>query len=556
MVPRLHDARRGSRLLARALLVLALAIGACACGGSGAGGDEGTLRIGTRNVLDILNPFNAFNHQSFVAFHMMYPTLITYGDKDDFVGDWADTWETSDDGRVWTFKLRKGEWSDGTALTAEDAVWTGNTIIKYAEGPAAYLAATLSHATKFEAPDPQTLVITYEKPVANVLSQLTQFWILPKHIWQPQEGSDGKGLKTYNAVAKLPIVGAGPFLLTSYNKRGVSLFERNDSYYGQDKPELEKVGVQFFTNGDGLVQAFRNGEVDYMDIRSAPVNALDSLADGSGVEVIRKPGPQQTFFGNNSNPKKTKHKELQDLRLRQAFEHAIDREEIADVVFNNYAKPVVAQVAPDAGKWMHTGLKPLAFDLAAANRILDQAGFKRGSDGLRVTADGRKMEYTVITPTDSSYNMNREFEIIQTAFQKIGVRLSQRALDEDTTFDEVTGPDGKYLSSDLYLWDYDGTKDPDFILSVLICEQYGGWNDSGYCNPEYDRLYEEQAVTMDEAKRKQIVWKMQEIAFRDRPYIWIVNLELISVRRDPWQGFDPELEGRSKRAWTGISSGG
>ena len=106
------------------------------------------------------------------------------------------------------------------------------------------------------------------------------------------------------------------------------------------------------------------------------------------------------------------------------------------------------------------------------------------------------------------------------------------------------------------MWNWTPSIDPDFILAAMTCDSWGDWNDSGYCNPEYDRLYEEQAVTMDEAKRKQIVWKMQELAFRDRPYIWIVNLELISVRRSPWDGFSPELEGRSKRAWTEITTGG
>lgn len=545
--------RRRSFSCLAALAALA-AVVLAGCGGSDSPQTKevvegGTLRIGTRNILDNLNPFNAFNHQSFVAFQAMYPMLVMYDRRSQLVGDWAEKWETSSDGKVWTFTVKEAQWSDGTPLTAADAVWTGNTIIKYAKGPAAYLAATLTHAVKFEAPDPQTVVIRYARPVANVLSQLTQFYVLPKHIWEKHEGNKGKDLKTYSPGRELPIVGAGPFVLTKYNRRGISLFERNASYYGA-KPTVERVGVQFFTNGDGLVQAFRNGELDYIDIRSAPVNALDALADRSDTAVIRKPGPQQTMMGNNSNPKKQSNKELQDPRLRQAFEHAINREEVADVVLNGYGKPAAAQVAPDAGDWMNSDLAPLPFDLAEANRILDEAGYRRGSDGMRVTPDGEEMVYPVITPTDTSYNINREFEIIQRDFREIGVRLTQRALDEDTAFDEVAGPDGKYLKSDLFLWDYDGTKDPDFILSVLTCDQYGGWNDSGYCNPEYDELYQEQSVTLDRAKRKDIVWRMQEIANRDRPYIWIVNLELISVRKTSWEGFRPELEGRSKLAWT------
>lgn len=548
----MHCASATRRLIATlsAVLITALAVTASGCGGAGSSDGDDVLRVGTRNILDILNPFNATNHQPFNAFHLMYPTLVAYDANGELVGDWAERWETSPDGKAWTFTVREGEWSDGEPLTAEDAVWTGNTIIKYAEGPAALVAGVVEHAVKFEAPDPQTVVITYDQPVANVLYQMSQLWVLPKHVWQPHE----ENLKTFKPAAELPIVGAGPYLLTRWDQRGLSVFERNPTYYGAVQPAPESIGIQFFTNGDTLVQAFRNGELDYMDIRSAPVNALDSLED-SGAIVLSEPGPQQPVMGNNSNPKKVKNKELQDPPVRMAFDHAIDRDQIADVVFNNYAQPAASIVAPDAGSWQNSSVVPLPFDLAEASRILDEAGYRRGPDGIRVTSDGERMEYEVKTPTDSAYNMNRLFEIIQRDFREIGVGLTQRALDEATLPDELFAPDGKYLDSDFYIWDYDGGKDPDFILSIPTTEQYGGWNETGYTNPEYDRLYQQQNVTLDSDKRREIVLRMQEILDRDRPYHWIVTLELVSVHTSKWSGFQPTLEGRSKYAWTGIQRG-
>jgi peptide/nickel transport system substrate-binding protein len=162
------------------------------------------------------------------------------------------------------------------------------------------------------------------------------------------------------------------------------------------------------------------------------------------------------------------------------------------------------------------------------------------------------MEYEVKTPTDSAYNMNRLFEIVQQGFREIGVVLTQRAFDEATLPDELMAPDGEYLDSDFYIWDYDGLKDPDFILSIATTDQYGGWNETGYSNPEYDRLYQEQSATLDRDARQAIVWSMQEILDRDKPYNWIVTLELVSLHASGWTGFQPTLEGRSKYAWTGI----
>ncbi|MGH3092798.1 MAG: hypothetical protein ACRDOG_10815, partial [Gaiellaceae bacterium] len=105
-------------------------------------------------------------------------------------------------------------------------------------------------------------------------------------------------------------------------------------------------------------------------------------------------------------------------------------------------------------------------------------------------------------------------------------------------------------SFDLAMWSWVGYLDPDFVLSVTTCDQWGGWSDTGYCNEEYDELYAEQGVTVDQEARKQIVWEMQEIHARDRPYIHIVTLDYITVWQQGWDGFHPDLVAYSKLPWT------
>jgi peptide/nickel transport system substrate-binding protein len=85
--------------------------------------------------------------------------------------------------------------------------------------------------------------------------------------------------------------------------------------------------------------------------------------------------------------------------------------------------------------------------------------------------------------------------------------------------------------------------DPDFMLSVLTCEQFGGWNDSGYCNPAYDELYQKQGVTLDEGERKEIVWEMQEMIFNERPYIMLNYESWIYGHSQEWDGFVPSPQG-------------
>ena len=176
---------------ARALVGLVLAViavtAAAGCG-SGDSSSSGTtagetttaapssssvLRIGTVNYIDSLNPFNYVEAQSTNAMIMIYPQLVQYGPGMKFEGDWASSWETSADGKDWTFHLRPNtKWSDGEPLTSADAAWTINTTVKYADGPAAVAAAALAHVASATAPSPTTLVIHYQSPVGNVLAQL------------------------------------------------------------------------------------------------------------------------------------------------------------------------------------------------------------------------------------------------------------------------------------------------------------------------------------------------------------------------------------------------
>jgi peptide/nickel transport system substrate-binding protein len=508
----------------------------------------GILRWGTLTNIDTLNPFNAYSANSYVAFIMLYPVLVQYKEDQTLEGDWAESWETSPDGLVWTFKVKPGQWSDGTPLTAEDGAWTCNTIVQYRDGPTAFLAPFLTHVQECSAPDQETLVITYDAPVANVLSQLQQFFVLPKHLWEAHTGNDGKDLKAYTPASDLPIVSAGPFTITTFEKKGVTIFEKNPGYYGDDPPFVDALGLQYFTNADAMIEAFRAGELDY--IEDVPAASIQSLEGDDRFVVSAIPGAENTNFIFNSNPEKPEHRELLDPQVRLAFEHAMNREEIAEVVFGGYAKPTVSLIAPDAGAWMNPNLEAAPYDIDAANALLDELGYTLGSDGVRVTPEGDKMEYEVITPTDANFNINREFEIVKAGLEQIGVRVTQNALDGTTAFEEIGAPDWQYLDFDLAMWDWIGYWDPDFMLSVVTCDQYGGWSDTGYCNPDYDEMYVEQGVTLDPEDRKQIVWEMQEILNEDKPYIQLVNMELLNAWSTAWDGFVPALGGYSKKPWT------
>jgi peptide/nickel transport system substrate-binding protein len=544
------------RMLAiAAMLMAALAVAGCGGGGgdggqaTGTGAEEegevvkgGILRIGTTDPYDSINPFVAFSAQSYSTFVDIYPELVQYNADFEWEGDWAESWETSPDGLTWTFHLKPGKWSDGRPLTAEDAVWTGETILKYADGPAANLAPFLEHVKSLEAPDPNTLVITYARLIGNVLPQLQQFFVLPKHVWEKHAAGNGRALKQYLPENDLPIVSGGQYVLTKYDEKGTTILERNEGFYGP-QPNADAVGIQWFANSDAMMTAFTSGELDFL---SVPLTAVSAVEEDPRFEVIKTDGFQINNFIFNSNPKKPKNRELLDPKVREAFAHALNREEMIEVVHGGNAQPVATIVAPVAGDWVNPNLEPEPYDIDLANQILDDLGYARGSDGIRV-ANGHKMSYEIITP-EGLDGINRAFEIAKTGLEQIGVEVTQNLLDDTTAFEEIGAPDWKYLNFDLSMWDWVGYLDPNFVLSVVNCNQYGGWSDTGYCNPEYDRLYKQQAAEPDEAKRREIVWRMQEILYRDKPYIQLVVLDTITAHSTEWGGFLPgSLDTYTKR---------
>ena len=512
--------------------------------------EGGLFRMGTISGPDTINPFVAFAAISYVMFTETYPTLVQYDEEFKITGDWAESWETSADGKTWTFKVKPGgKWSDGQPLTAKDAAYTGNLISKYAAGPTATLAPFLANAVKVEAPDDTTVVITYEKPVANVLAQLQQFFIMPQHVLEPIAGSDGKGLAKWAPEKALPIVGGGAFYIKQYDKKGTIILERNPGYYNTP-PHLDAIGITIYQNADAMLAALKSGQLDTVDT-VPPTLAKQYEADPNYQVQIG----DSTFvydIGFNSNPKKTDNKELLDPKVREALAHAVDRDQIIATVLNGYGAPATTMFTPISGDFANTDLPPETYDLALANQLLDDAGYARGADGTRKTSAGEKMEYEVIIPEDVE-GVDRLFEILKTSWAEVGVNITQKRLDSTAAFEAIGAPDFKYLEFDIMLWDWVGYIDPDFMLSVVMCNQYGGWSDTAYCNPDYDKLYKEQGLAMDPAERKKIVWKMQEILYQDKPYIQVAQKKSITAYTKNWGGLTPPfLTGMSKIPWDSL----
>ncbi len=545
-------------LVVTVLLALLLFAGIGAASIRASSADSKVLRVGTQYYVDTLNPFVGIETNDTMAYTMIYPQLIQYGPGPRIEGDWASSWSHSKDGLTWTYRLRKGKWSDGVPLTAQDAVWTLRTAIKFKNGPGSYVASAIEGIKGASAPDPQTLVVTYSRPIAPALANLEQFFILPEHVWSSQLGKNGAGLKHYKPQDHLPVVAGGAYTVTQFEEKGTTAFKPNPYFYGP-KPKSAGVAFTYFTNPTSMAVELEHGNLDFID--SLPYGAADIVKKKKGVVVDFGAGSEVTNLGFNSNPKKPKNRELLSPRLKQAFEYAIPRDQIVDVVFSGHAKPWANILGPAsrAEGWLNPAVKPLSHSAAKANAILDSLGYRRGANGIRVVPAtngkyaqaGHPMTYSVIVPKDLDFNGDRQFQILARAFGQIGVQLKLKpGGDGAQAYELIAGPDGKYLNADMYTWYWHPYIDPSFNLSVVTKGEWYNNSDTGFDDPLYDSWWKKQSSLVDVKQRRALVWKMEAYLAQQRPYVQLVVADAISAHSSGWTGFEPTLGGSCKCYFT------
>ena len=380
----LGDARlRFSGIVAAAAL---LASGLASCGG---GGSHGDLRIGiSSTVVDSLNPFVGQTSLSDMAYRVVYPYLLQYNANDKLATDWAKSYTVSKNGRTWSFTVPTGtKWSDGRPLTASDAAWTINTILKYEKGPAAGFSSYVINMKRAVVKSPTRVDIELSKPTATAGDGLANIPILPEHIWQQYASGYGAQLKTFQND---PPVGAGSFLVSSYTKNQDILFKRNPDFYGTP-PKLSGFGFNFYSNNDALINAIKGNEIDLaLDV---PATTIKTLKSDSSLTVTSEPSYDVILLGINSNPKKTTDPELRDPTVRTAIALALDRQQINKTVTLGTGG-VTPSILPRNNPYFDQSMKPPVYNLTKANRLLDGLGYTKGSDGIRV-ANGHPMSYSL-----------------------------------------------------------------------------------------------------------------------------------------------------------------
>ncbi|HYV16365.1 MAG TPA: peptide ABC transporter substrate-binding protein [Conexibacter sp.] len=516
---------RIGRILAALFCLLAASLAFVACGGSG-GNTSAVLRVGTLGDIDSLNPFVAISNQAAEVTSLTLPTLVVYDNAGQIKPELARSWKISADGKSATFTLASGgKWSDGKPLTADDALWTIRTVLRI---PTLNISSYAPSVAGVSSTGPTNLTVRFRTPAANALDQLTLLPIVPRHVWERYAKGDGKQLQTFTDPA--PIVGGGPFYVRSYRKGQALTLDRNPGYFGP-APHVARIGFAFYSNPDALSSAVTHGEVDAAE-RVQPSGAKKLSSDRLAVEAPNS--LNELFFTINSSPR-AKHPELRDPLVRQALDLAIDRNRVVQTGYYGFGTPGSSMVPPVMPA-SHLQAAPTPFDIARANALLDQAGFKRGADGTRV-ANGHPMSYDVIVLQDPTGPETATLTILTEDFAKLGIKVRGRVLDAAAAVTGIFGPGNKYSTFDFGLLTVSGTVDPTAVLGYQLCASFGVSNFAGYCNPKYDALYAKVGATTDPAARKAQLDQLQQILLNDRPILLVAYAKDVYVHSTAWTGF-------------------
>lgn len=449
-------------------------------------------------------------------FELVYDSMYDLNLDGSFKLSLAESATVSDDGIVWTFKIRDGiKWHDGQPLTAEDIAWTYNLYKDTPEYP--YLNGYYTtYFDTIEATNNNEVVLTLTEAIPNIESQLVFLYILPKHVWENVDKLE---------YTNTEMIGSGPFKMTEYVQNEFVHLTANKDYFG-GAPKIDEVIFQTFENQDALVQAIKTGQVDM--ITEMPNTAAESLKSEKDIELVvgapLAPGVTDIIF-NQVDPENcpaegglcTGHPALRDRNVRLALAHATDKQNLIDVILLGLGKPGLTLIPDGLGVWYNDSITDYEFDVAKANQILDDAGYiDADGDGIRDMPDGsRPLTFRLNWPSDS-IPAPRMAELLAEMWGKVGISLEPQAVDPDA----LTAQCYPAFDFDIMIWGWASDPDPSSLLYVYTSEGIPtGSSETGYSNPEYDALYAKQQVELNFDARKQLVWDMQKIVHDDVVYI-------------------------------------
>mgnify|MGYP000943279794 FL=1 len=516
-----------------AALAIAGAMALSGCGGSKSGGDgtksgDTTQTAAGKKILTIqlgpdvesIDPAlnSAVDGANYILF--AFDNLLKMDKDGKVVPGLAEKYEVSDDQLTWTFHLRDGlKWSDGSALTANDFVYSwqrvvdpnvaapyAQTVLGMVEGyddavgkPDADGNTTVDPdptKLKVEAPDEKTLIVHMAKPTPyfDKLAAFVSLSPVKKDVVEANPDGWSIDPKTY--------ISTGPFKLTGWEPGSYLMFEKNENYWDADSIKLDGIKCLLMQDQNAAFSAYESG--DALMIKEVPTQEITTLKERSDFHIDPILGTYYLDLNNTLD-------EFKDARVRQAFSLALDRKYISETITSGTYTPASGFVSEGVTDWdgsawqdnitdksVYINIDDHAGNLAKAKELLKEAGYENGVG----------LPEMVYSTNDASYH-KKIAEYLQQAWGELGLKVDVNIV-EWKSFTPQRRSGNYQIARDGWVMDYN---DPSNILQLT--QTGNGNNSSKYSNPEYDALLEKAAKEVDPQTRFGYFHQAEEMLMRD-----------------------------------------
>lgn len=483
----------------------------------------------------IINPHQASGTKDYDASRIVYEPLATFDQSDKLIPVLAAELPSKEngglgaDGKSVTWKLKKDvKWSDGKPFTADDVLFTYEYVSD--KDTAAVTTGIYSGIDKVEKVDDLTVKISFKDVTPGWYSAFTSTTgcILPRHYF-----TAGKGANAKTFEGNLKPLGTGPYKVESFNPGDLVVYKINENYREANKPFFDE--IQMKGGGDATSAAravMLTGDFDFawnLQVEASILTQLEQQAQkgelvvfaGSSAErvMVNFTDPNKEVDGERSSLK-APHPYQADKKVRQAYALLCDRDTIAKTLYGKTGVATANNInAPQTIVSKNTKYE---FSIDKANALLDEAGWKKGSDGVREKG-GVKM--SVVFQTSVNTLRQKEQQVIKDAFEKAGIKMELKSVDQTVFFALGAGQLDNYphFYTDLEMYT-NGPDSPDpqnwFLRfkSDQVPQKANGWafsNVTRYQNPAMDDLYNKSRVELDPAKRTDLFIQMNDLSVND-----------------------------------------
>lgn len=454
-----------------------------------------------------------------VAEHI-FDGLVEYDEEMNIVGSLAKDWEISDDGLVWTFNLHEGvKFHNGREMTAEDVVYSFTRILlpetksprawifDYVQGAQAVKEGAKDQVTGFQALDNTTFQITLKEAFTPFLNHLAMnnATVVPK-----------EEVERYGEDFTSHPMGTGPFKFVEWRHDDHVSLEVFDDYFA-GRPYLDKIEFRIIPDDAAAFSEYEQGNI--YDLIDLPEGQLDRVlnTDEFKEELIKKARLGLYYIGMN-----TQKEPFTNKKVRQAINHAVNKQQIADVLRQGSVNAANVIIPPNMPNYDSGEAKGLEYNLEKAQALMAEAGYPNGID----------QEIELAYNTDRGHQMIAE--AVQADLKKIGINVKLVNMDWGVYITKLDNGD-----TEMYRLGWISSPDPDSFLYVLLnSANFGpGGNSSFYHNPKLDQLTNDARVMANGPERMKLYQEAEQIALEDAPWIPIYHYNNIILRKPFLEGY-------------------